>query len=81
MHRQSSLVFMIGQPKKLLKELGIENRYQKVKGRIIIRNDGKQSDLFLSDRSQIQFIGDGQLIDRIQIELFQSSCQSNLNAL
>ena len=78
-NRQCTLVLIVCQSEQLLKGAAIHHTDQKIEAHIMVGNQGKQGNLFLSQRSKLQFVGCCQSRNRSQIELFQSCSQSDLN--
>ena len=63
----------------MLKELGVENGYQKIEGSIVVRDQGKQSHLLFSHTAKIQLVGHGQLGQLRQVELLQTGSKGDLD--
>ena len=59
-YRQTAAVDMVGGVKKLLKQLGVKDRYQKVETGIVIRYQRKQRRFFLAHRSKVKLISGSQ---------------------
>ena len=58
---------MVGKIKELLEYLRVQNRYDKVKARIVIGQNSEQGN-FLSQRGQVKLIGGGQSSKALQID-------------
>ena len=61
MHRQAPAVLMVGKIKELLEYLRVQNRYDKVKARIVIGQNSEQGNFLFSQRGQVKLIGGGQI--------------------
>ena len=64
---------------QLLEQLRIEHAHQKIEGTVVVRDDSKDSCLFLPDLRQFHFIILGDTCQRFQVELFQSGYERNLD--
>ncbi len=79
MHGQSAAVNRVGLIVELLKQLGIKHTHDEIEGAVIIGNYGEYRRFLFADLPQIHFITLGNARQRIQIELFQTGDQGNLN--
>ena len=77
-NRQTSAMLGIRRGKQRLKQLRIENRHQKIEAGVVIRQNGKQSGLFLPDAGQLQFIVFRHSGKTVEVEFLQSRRQRNL---
>lgn len=68
MHRQAPAVLMVGKIKELLEYLRVQNRYDKVKARIVIGQNSEQGNFLFSQRGQVKLIGGGQSRKALQID-------------
>ena len=78
-HRQAPAVFPVSRVEQLLKGAGVQKAHQKVEAGIVVRDQRKERNFFLSHAGQIQFIRSSQSRNRGEVELLQPGCQSDLN--
>ena len=80
MTRQRPMVDLVGTVVQRLEYLGVQQAYQKVEGRIIIRDHGIEGALFLAQCVQVHIVMVRDRLDLRQIEWGQPHSGAHQNA-
>ena len=80
MDGQPPAVLVIGQMEKLLEDLRVEDRDQKIEAGVVVGDQREQRHLLFTQTGQIQFVRGSQTGETFQIEFFQPGGKGDLDA-